>query len=112
MKARRKFDVEFKRKAVEEGRSGVLSVAQAMRQYELASNLVYRWMDDYDHRRLNNEPTAEGSLENKIAELECKVGQQAMEIELLKKTSMVYRAKLSAQLSVPIRREVSSGGAK
>ncbi len=112
MKARRKFAVEFKRKVVEEVRSGVLSVAQTMRQYELASNLVYRWMDEYDHGKLNNEPTAQGALENKIAELERKVGRQAMEIEFLKKTEDVYRAKLSAQLSGPIRKEVSSGGVK
>jgi transposase len=112
MKARRKFTVEFKRKVVEEVRSGVLSVAQAMRQYELASNLVYRWMDDYDHGKLDNEPTEQGALENKIAELERKVGRQAMEIEFLKKTGDVYRTKLSAQLSEPTRKEVFSGGAK
>jgi transposase-like protein len=112
MRARRKFDCEFKRKVVEEVRSGVLSVAQAMRQYELASNLVYRWMDQYDHGKLNNEPTAQGALENKIAELERKVGQQAMEIEFLKKARDVYRTKLSGQLSGPIQRAASCGGAK
>ena len=97
---------------VEEIQAGVLSTAQSIRQYELSSNLVYRWMDDYDHGKLENEPTQTGALENKIAELERKVGQQAMEIELLKKARAHYQQRLSEKSSVPLMKIPSNGGVK
>lgn len=112
MRSRRKFAVEFKRRVVEEIKAGMMTVAQAMRQYEASSNLIYRWLDQYEHGRLENEPTAEGALENKIAELERKVGQQAMEIELLKKARDIYRQKLNERVSVRILKEASNGGAR
>ncbi len=112
MRSRRKFGVEFKRKVVEEVRAGMITTAQAMRQYELSSNLVYRWLDQYDHGKLENEPTTQGALENKIAELERKVGRQAMEIELLKKVKDTYRRKSSEKSSVRTPREMLNGGAK
>lgn len=112
MRSRRKFGVEFKRKVVEEVRADILTVAQAMRQYELSSNLVYRWRDQYEHGRLDNEPSERGALENKIAELERKVGQQAMEIGFLKKVRDAYRQSLNEKPSVRIPKEASNGGAR
>lgn len=112
MRPRRKFGVEFKKKVVEEIRGGVLSAAQAVREYELSSNLVYRWMDEYDHGKLENEPTHQGALENKIADLERMVGQQAMEIELLKKAGAHYRERLSEKSSVPLVKIPFAGGVK
>ena len=112
MRKRRKFEVEFRRRVVEEVRGGILTVAQAIRQHELSSNLIYRWMDQYDHGKLDNAPSEQGALENKIAELERKVGQQAMEIELLKKARDRYLAKLSEKPSVHIPREAFTGGVK
>lgn len=86
MKSRRKFNVEFKKKVVEEVKAGALSTAQAIRQYELSSYLLHRWTNQYEHGKLENKPSPQGALENKIAELERKVGQQAMEIDLFKKS--------------------------
>ena len=112
MRSRRKFGVEFKRRVIEEVRGGVVTMAQAIRQYELSSNLIYRWMDHYEHGKLDNQPTEQGGFENKIAELERKVGQQAMEIEFLKKTRDRYLATLSEKPSVRMPKEASGGGAK
>lgn len=112
MRRHRKFGVEFKRRVVEEVRGGVLTMAQAIRQYELSSNLIYSWMDRYEHGKLDNAPSEQGALENKIAELERKVGQQAMEIEFLKKARDRYLATLNEQPSVRTPKEASSGGAK
>lgn len=111
-KLKRRFNLEFKRKVVEEVKSGLLTKAQAARQYELGENLIYRWMNDYDHGRFNNGPTVEGALENKIAELERKVGQQAMEIDLLKKARAYYQHELNAKSSRIIPQVPSNGGAK
>ena len=82
---RRRFTKEFKRQAVEEVRSGLITPAEAFRKFEINSSTFYNWQRAYERGRFDNEPTPEGALLNKIAELERKVGQQAMEIDLLKK---------------------------
>jgi len=87
-------------------------MAQAIRQYELSSNLIYGWMNQYEHGKLNNEPFAEGALENKIAELERKVGQQAMEIEFLKKARDRYLATLNEKPLLRTLKDASGGGVK
>jgi transposase-like protein len=99
MKAKRKFSVEFRRQVVEEIQSGMKTVAQAMREYELGSSIISRWRNQYEHGKLDNEPTYRGALENKIAELERKIGQQTMEIELLKKARDASRRRLNEKLS-------------
>jgi transposase-like protein len=109
---KRQFNLEFKRKVVEEVRSGMLTRVQAIRQYELSDNLIYRWMDEYDHGKFNNEPTSQGALENKIAELERKVGQQTMEIELLKKAREYYQRQIKDKSSAHIPPAASNGGAR
>ncbi len=112
MKNRRTFGKDFKRKVVEEVRSGLLTATQAMKQYELSSNLVYRWIDRYEHGKFDNEPTERGAQENRIAELERKVGQLAMENDLLKKLQVSYREKLNAKPFACMPRTVFPGGAK
>ena len=112
MRTRRRFGIEFKRKVVQEIQTGVLSAAQAIREYELSSNLIYRWMDDCDHGKLENEPTQTGALENKIASLERKIGQQAMEIELLKKARTHYQERLNEKSFAPSLKAAPNGGVK
>jgi transposase-like protein len=113
MKAKRKFTKEFKREVVETVRSGALTVTQALKQYEIVSSILYGWMDQYDHGRFGNEPTETGALENKIAELERKVGQQAMEIEFLKKVrAMQAQRKNGNPSGKPMSGSQYSGGAK
>jgi len=68
MKSKRKFSLEFKRTLVEEIKTGVLSMAQAIRQHELGYTLIYGWMNRYEREKLNNEPTEAGAMKNKIAE--------------------------------------------
>lgn len=112
MKAKRKFSVEFKRQVVEEIRTGMKTAAQAVREYELGSSTIDRWRNQYEHGKLNNEPTERGALENKIAELERKVGQQTMEIELLKKAKEYCRRRLNEKSSEMTAMEAFTRGAK
>lgn len=113
MKAKRKFTKEFKREVVEADRSGALTATQAIKQYEIVSSVLYGWMDKYDHGKLGNEATETGALENKIAELECKVGQQAMEIEFLKKVrAMQLQRKNDNPSGKPMSGSQYSAGAK
>lgn len=112
MRTKRKFNVEFKKKLVEDIKAGVLTTAQACRQNELSHTLIYRWTDQYEHGKLENEPTEKGALENKIAELERKIGQQAMEIDLLKRARERYAQSLKEKSLAPASREVSGNGAR
>ena len=112
MKIKRKFSLEFKRELVENIKAGVISMAQAIRQYELGYSLIHGWMDRYESGKLNNEASETGVLKNRIAELEQKVGQQAMEIDLLKKAREHYVRNLSEKSSAPSPKEVSANGAK
>ena len=112
MKIKRKFSLEFKRELVENIKAGALSMAQAIRQHELGYTLIYGWMNRYERGKLNNEPSEAGAMKNKIAELERKVGQQAMEIDLLKKAREHYVRNLSEKSFAQSQKEVSGNGAK
>lgn len=83
---RRQFTREFKLQVVHEVQAGK-SLAQAAREHEVHPSTIIDW-------RKNHEKYAERAFqgngrpytdEAKIAELERMVGQQAMEIALLKK---------------------------
>ena len=112
MRTKRKLSIEFKKKLVEDINAGVLSMAQACRQHELSHTLVYRWTDQYEHGKLENEPSEKGALENKIADMERKIGQQAMEIDLLKKARERYAQSLKEKSFAPVLREISASGAR
>ena len=83
---RRQFTKDFKLRVVHEVQAGK-SLAQAAREHELHPSTIIEW-------RKNREKYAERAFqgnghsytdEARIAELERMVGQQAMEIALLKK---------------------------
>jgi len=112
MKARRRFSKEFKQQVVEEGQSGLEPLAAVLRRYEISSGIYYRWAEKYQRGQLDNEPTREGALRNKVAELERKVGQQAMEIDLLKKLRAIQQEQINAEPSNRVIAGPSKGGAK
>ena len=90
MKQMRKHSTEFKRQIIEDIESGLMTVAQASREHNLASSMIYNWRRKWERGELDNEPTPKGANEVRIAMLERKIGQQALEIELLKKAKKLY----------------------
>src|SRR6266852_459656 len=83
---RRQFTKEMKLQVVQEFESGQ-SLAELSRRYELHPTLIRKWRELY---RENGDRAFAGHgnmyrEEAKIAALERKIGQQAMEIEFLKK---------------------------
>lgn len=101
MKAKRQFTPEFRKQVVEEIASGVKTRAQAIRQYELSSSIIYRWQNFYEQGKLNNQPTPCGKHLNQIADLERKVGQMTMELDLLKK-ARAYQIQKSVKSFKPM----------
>lgn len=85
MRVKRKFSNEFKHQVLGELLSGAFTPAQICRKYEISPGLLYHWKRQYERGKLDNEPTREGKLEERIRELERVLGQKTFENELLKK---------------------------
>jgi transposase-like protein len=81
---RRKFTKEFKLAAVRRLEQGV-SIAEASRALEVDANVLHRWRREFRQGAGNVFPGngKQRWSEGRIAELERKVGQQALEIDFL-----------------------------
>jgi transposase-like protein len=84
-KTRRKFTREFKVAAIKRLQSGS-SIARIARELEVNPNQLHTWKRQFEERP-NSAFSGEGRRrgeETAVAELERKIGQQAMEIDFLK----------------------------
>ena len=83
--SRRKFTKEFKLAAVRRLEQGV-SVAEVARAMEVNSNVLHRWRRQFREAPGNAFPGngKQRWSEGRVAELERKIGQQALEIDFLK----------------------------
>jgi transposase-like protein len=84
--SRRKFTKEFKLAAVRRLETGA-SIAEVARACEVSANVLHRWRREFreDVERAfpgNGKSKAE---EDRVAELERKIGQQTLEIDFLKR---------------------------
>src|ERR1700744_2563574 len=82
---RRQFTQEFKLAAVRRLEQGV-TIAEVARGLEVNPNVLHRWRREFRQGAGNAFP-GNGKLrwsEGRVAELERKVGQQALEIDFLK----------------------------
>lgn len=85
MRTRRSFNKEFKQQVVEEILSSGTTTVAAYRKYSVAYPVIKQWQKAYELGKLDNEPTTEEGYKQKIAQLERKVGQLTMEVDVLKK---------------------------
>src|ERR1041385_3624594 len=84
MKSRRKFSKEFKQTAVRRLQSGQ-SIAEVARALEVNPSELHRWrreLQEHGALAFSGVGKKRGE-ESRVAELERKVGQQAMEIDFL-----------------------------
>ena len=100
-RARRTFSTEFKRRVVEEFLGGHVSQAQLCRQHELSPTMLREWRRKYEAGEYDGpDPTAvtqrKRELEQRIAELERKIGQLTMENEVLQKRGLLPRRRSAA----------------
>ena len=90
MPKRRKHDATFKFKVVMEVLTGDLSVMEASRHYRIKDSLIYTWKAQFFERGPQLFDPGDAQLkrsQDKIAVLERKVGQLAMDNDILKKAS-------------------------
>jgi len=115
MRKPRTFTSEFKREVVEELASGITGPAQLARRYNLSSGLLYHWKKQYARGKLNNEPTEEAALRDRVSQLEQMLGKLTLENEFLKKALQnslkEHREKESSSICTRDLSPVSKGGA-
>jgi transposase-like protein len=97
MEARRKFTKEFKQTAVRRLESGQ-SLAEVARALEVNPSDLHRWRRElHEHgERAFSGVGKKRAEESRVAELERKVGQQAMEIDFLKRALQHVEERSSA----------------
>lgn len=83
--SRRKFTREVKLAAIQQLETGS-SIAEVARAFEINPNLLHRWRKEFRHGPGNAFPGPGKRRweETRVAQLERKVGQQALEIDFLK----------------------------
>jgi len=83
--SRRKFTREMKLAAIQQLETGS-SAAEVARAFEINPNLLHRWRKEFRHGPGNAFPGPGKRRweEPRVAQLERKVGQQALEIDFLK----------------------------
>ena len=83
--SRRQFTREFKLAAIQRLEMGA-SVAEVARAFEVSPNLLHRWRQEFRQGPGNAFPGLGKRRweEGRVAQLERKIGQQALEIDFLK----------------------------
>ena len=92
-KIRRKFEVEFKRRLVEQIETGQMTLSAAARQYQISPSVIQRWRTQYEANQLVDRPSSrERALEAENERLKAKVGDLVMQIDHQKKTAELDEA--------------------
>ena len=107
IKGRRVFSETLKKQLIKDLVSKRVSVHQLMREHQVSSTTVYRWLYKYSpfHERkctlvvqMESEATINSDLQKRIAVLERAVGQKQLEIDFLNKLFEVGSAELGFDL--------------
>lgn len=109
--SRRRFTREFKLEAVQRLETGA-SVAEVARAFEVDPNVLHRWRREF-HQGPGNAFPGQGQRrweEGRVAQLERKVGQQALEIDFLK--GCLQRVEEQRQLQAVTRKPLSTKKSK
>jgi transposase-like protein len=101
MAKRRKFTAEFKARVVLEVLSGMKSPADICRQYDLQPPLLSIWKATFlaNAEQIFQADARLRAAQERIAELERLVGQQALELQTVKKASTLLSSSLTSSTS-------------
>jgi len=111
--SRRKFTREMKLAAVQQLEAGT-SAAAVARAFEINANVLHRWRKEFRHGPGNAFPGVGKRRwdDPKVAHLERKVGQQALEIDFLKGCLQRIEEQRMLQALTGKPRPTSTSGAK
>jgi transposase-like protein len=103
MLKRRTFTAQFKKELVEQALYRSISVGQLAREQNIARQLLYKWIREYQQGGPNNPSSERTSQKAQIKDLEALVGRLMIDNELLKKAlkAVQEQPKPNAIFSVP-----------
>lgn len=109
--SRRKFTPEFKLAAIEQLARGV-SVAEVARAFEVNPNMLHRWRREFQESPATAFPGMGQRRQeaDRMAQLERKIGQQALEIDFLK--GCLQRIEEQRRLQASMARPLSTSRSK
>jgi transposase len=109
--SRRQFTQEFKRAAIQRLEMGA-SVAEVARAFEVNPNVLHRWRREFRHGPGNAFPGPGKRRweEGRVAQLERKIGQQALEIDFLQ--GCLQRIDEQRKLQAPTGKPLSTRRSK
>src|SRR3989338_5805869 len=84
MLTKRRFSLDQKKHVVEELLSGAFSLAQLCQRHEIAAGQVHQWRRQYEQGLFSAEARETRELNDRIRQLERKIGQLAVENDFLK----------------------------
>ena len=85
------FSARFKAQVVLEVLTGVKSSVQVCREHQIKDSVFARWKQEFLQRapELFERRSVQGRADESVAELERMVGRLAMELEMVKKASLL-----------------------
>ena len=83
---KKKYDVDFKRNAVQKVLDGQ-SAASVAREFGIGENLIYKWKKAILH---NGNSTQSGSELSEIGALKKRNRELELEVEILKKATLIF----------------------
>ena len=84
-RVRRRFDVKFKEQICQQVLSGT-ELREVCQEHQLGRQTVERWLAKFESGEALGKPSAkEKMLEKQVEQLHTKIGQMAVQIDLLKK---------------------------
>jgi transposase len=121
IRTQRKFTDDFKRKLVMEYEKGNFSVAQLSKLYNLQRQQIYNWIykfstfNEKGSRIIEMKESSTSrlkSMEERIKELECAVGQKQIQIEYLEKMIDIAKTELNIDIKKNFDTPQSGGSGK
>jgi transposase len=118
LKTQRYFSSEFKKGKVKELVEKQITISQLSRIYEVSRQSIYRWLYRYSthHQKkttlvvqMESESYKTGRLQQKVAELERKIGQKQLEIDFLNKLLEIGSEELGFDLKKNFSTKLSNG---
>lgn len=115
MRKYRNYSTDFKRALIAQIETGSITKAAAARENNISGSLIDRWQKQILAGTLRDEPTKrEKELEKELDRYKKKVGELALQVDLLKKLngSLVQTKKFNGLIITGRIPDPSSGAAK
>ena len=121
LKSRRIFSEEFQKSCVKEYETGLFSVLELSKLYQIKAGIIYRWIykySAYNKRRIKVVEMADSSkqklkeLQKRIADLERIVGQKQLNIDFLEKMIELAKEQYGVDIKKNLNTPPSSGSEK